>query len=271
MDFLYFFVFLFGLLVGSFLNFLIYEIERVEIKKEKPFFRTRSICPKCGHILGFFDLIPVLSFLLLRGRCRYCSEKISWQYPLVELSTAFLFFALFFVFLNNPQYLELSPSFYLSFLYYLLIICFFIIFFVVDLKHFIIPDTIFFTALFTSILYKIVIYLNYGFSLRELFLSFIPAFLFFLFVFFSKGTLMGLGDVKLMFLMGLILGWQKTLLSLFFAFLLGAIIGIGLIVAKKKSLKSEIPFGPFLATGTFIAIFLGDIIVNLYKSLFIVF
>ena len=246
----YFFIFLFGLAVGSFLNCIIYRLEEGE-----SFLRGRSFCPHCGHILSFGDLIPVLSFLILKGKCRYCSQKISWQYPLVEISTGLLFISL----LNLTQ---VRPVYF----YLLLMGCFLIIIFVYDLKYYIIPDKIIYPAIVIAFLYT----LRDPASLMKpgLTAAFLASAFFLIIVILSRGKWMGIGDIKLAFLIGLILGWPKILPALFLAFLIGAIIGIGLIVAGKKTLKSEVPFGPFLVIGTFIAIFFGDEIINFYLKFY---
>jgi len=273
---IYFFIFLFGLAVGSFLNCVIYRLET-----GGNFFRGRSFCPKCKHILSWPDLIPLFSFLLLKGKCRYCQQKISWQYPLVEFSTAWLFVLIF-----NLQFISTLSQF-ITTLYLFIISCFLIIIFVYDLKHYIIPDKIIYPAIAVAFLYQIISNFqwvaggwrpisitNFQFLITNFyhpFLSAVGAALFFLFiVLISRGKWMGVGDIKLAFLMGLVLGFPNILVALFSAFLLGAIIGIGLIISGKKTLKSEVPFGPFLVTGTFIALFWGQEIINWYaKSLYI--
>lgn len=238
-------IFLFGLAVGSFLNCLIYRLETGQ-----SFLFGRSFCPHCKHQLGFRDLIPVLSFLLLRGRCRYCQKKISWQYPLVELAAGVLFVLVF-----NLLRSDLG--------FYFIAISFLVVIFVYDLKHFIIPDEVIYPAIGITLAYDL---LRSNLSGRyDLLISALGAAAFFLaIVLISRGKWMGLGDFKLAILMGLILGFPGILVALFFAFFLGAIIGVGLILAKKKTLKSEVPFGPFLVAGTFLALFFGE---KLIKSI----
>jgi leader peptidase (prepilin peptidase)/N-methyltransferase len=262
--FFYFFIFVLGLAAGSFLNSLIYRLE-----EGLPFPWLRSFCTKCRHILAWHDLIPVLSFLFLRGHCRYCRQKISWQYPLVELFTGIIFLltSLFVSNVNNYT------------LFYLLIIdCFLIVIFVYDLKHYIIPDKVVYPAIFLALLYQIVFNFQFPISAANFqllinnfyppFLSAVLAAAFFLaIVLFSKGRLMGAGDIKLVFLMGLVLSFPNILVALFLAFILGAIIGIGLVIFGKKNFKSEVPFAPFLISGTFIALFWGDKIIHWYLYL----
>ena len=305
--FIYFFVFLFGLIGGSFLNSFLCRFNLpVNIRKSK-----RSFCPHCQHLLSWKDLIPLLSFVILRGRCRYCKKPISLQYPLVELATGVLFLLITnltckagscilpllsftpfspsvpsvpfsFFSLSSPSspfslfsLFSLPPLFsLLHFLYLLTITSFLIIIFVFDLKYFVIPDRIIYPAIVITLLYRLFETLKFGINSQLLSFLAIPllsafgAALFFLTIFLiSGGKWLGFGDVKLAFFMGLFLGFPNILVALFFAFSIGAIIGIGLIVFKKKKLKSEVPFGPFLVTGTFIALFWGEEIINWYLSI----
>ncbi len=255
-------IFIFGLVVGSFLNCVIYRLvltpqqERLVWGLALP--RGRSYCPYCKHILSWQDLIPVLSFLILRGKCRYCQKKISFQYPLVEIVTGLLFVLIFW---------HLGFGFDLAFGIWILISCFLIIIFVYDLKHFIIPDKIIYPAIAIVFIYNVL--QGPALLMRSGLAAILAAGFFLSIVLVSRGRWMGLGDVKLAFLMGLFLGFPNILIALFFAFLIGAIIGVGLILAKRKTLRSEVPFGPFLVTGTFVALFWGERIVQWYLDLFL--
>ena len=254
--FFYTTIFLFGLSVGSFLNCVIYRLET-----GGSFLRGRSFCPRCKHTLSWQDLIPVFSFFCLRGRCRYCQEKISWQYPLVELATGFLFVLFFEIRSPIIDIWEIGS---------LAIIPFLVIIFVYDLKHYIIPDKVIYPAIGIALVYDLwkSDFLLSIFGKSDFLLSAFGATGFFLaIVVVSRGKWMGTGDIKLGFLMGLLLGWPKILVALFLAFLTGAIIGIGLMALGKKTLKSEVPFGPFLVTGTFAVIFWGQQIIDWYLSL----
>jgi len=140
------------------------------------------------------------------------------------------------------------------------------------LKHYIIPDKIIFPAIAIAVLYRLFEILNFGYwdligIINPLVAGMGGAMFFLIIVLVSRESWMGMGDVKLAILMGLLLGFPNILVSLFFAFLIGAIIGIGLIILKKKTLKSEVPFGPFLILGAYIALFFGDKIVNWYLNL----
>jgi len=267
--FFYLIIFIFGLAVGSFLNCVIYRLE-----KKQSFLKGRSYCPYCKHILKWQDLIPIFSFLILKGKCHYCQKKISWQYPLVEISTALIFLLIF----NFSAFGGSAQGWQNIFtiLYLLVISSFLIIIFVYDLKHYIIPDKVVYPLIGITFLYQLFGIWNLEFGIWNFkplicaILSAIFASGFFLFiVFISKGRAMGIGDIKLAFFMGFFLGFPNILVALFFAFMIGAIIGIGLILMKKKTLKSEVPFGPFLITGTFIAFFWGQILINWYFKLLI--
>lgn len=243
-----FFVFILGVCIGSFLNCVVYRLE-----KNKSI-NGRSFCPNCKHQLSWKELFPIFSFLILKGKCKHCKEKISWQYPVVEILTGLLFLLIFilkFSILNS------------IFLFY--IVSSFVIIFVYDLKHYIIPDKILFPAIIITVLYDLskLTYLG-DYALAVL----VSAGFFLLIFLISKGKWMGFGDVKFAVLMGLLLGFSKVLLALFLAFSFGAVIGLILMTFKGKNLKSEVPFGPFLILGTLIAMFYGETIIRWYLNLF---
>ena len=253
----YILIFIFGLSVGSFLNVVICRLETKE-----PIISSRSHCPYCGTILKWFDLIPVLSFLIQKGRCRYCGKRISWQYPLVEIATGLLFL----------QIINLNTENIINIFYLLLITCFLIIIFVYDLKHYLIPDKIVYPAVLVSGIW----YLVSGIFIRDtkyeilntILAAFLAAGFFLLLVLISKGKWMGLGDVKLAFLMGLILSWPNILLALYLAFFFGAIIGLILVIFGRKTIKSQIPFGPFLSGATILVMLVNQYLNNWFQNLF---
>ena len=246
--FLFFIVLLFGLTAGSFLNCVVYRLEN-----NQSFLTGRSFCPKCKHVLAWYDLMPVLSFLLLGGKCRHCQKKISFQYPLVEIAVALLFLAIFYY--RLPVF-----SYFLS--------LFLIVIFIYDLKHYLILDKVIYPAIGLTLIYDL---LRFDlFTNWNLLISAIGASGFFLLIVLaSRGKWMGVGDIKLAFLMGLILGWPNILVALFFAFFSGATIGVGLVLAQRKSFKSEVPFGPFLVAGTLVAMFYGQALINWYLNLYV--
>lgn len=237
-------VFIFGLLIGSFLNVLIYRLPR-----GLSFAKGRSFCPECKKKISWYDNIPLLSFLILKGKCRNCKEKISWRYPAIELLTGTIFLV---------SYLS-----HLSFLGYLLFSSLIVIFFI-DLKHFIIPLEIIYPLIILFLIFRIIDgnFLNY-------FFSGLGAFLFLLILFLiTRGKGMGFGDVQFAFLMGLALGFPKIIAAFYLAFLTGAIIGLILIIRGKAKFKKPIPFGPFLSGSVFISYLWGEKIVNFVLAKF---
>ena len=279
----YILIFILGISVGSFLNVVI-----CRLKTKETILFNRSYCPKCRAVLKWYDLIPVLSFLLQKGRCRYCNAKISWQYPIVEISTGLLFLLIVqnyvilsvsegsYAIITTRFFASLRMTDFLNLIYYFIIVSFLIIIFVYDLKHYIIPDRIIYPGIIISLLYLLAAAAAAYDSLFSYFLSaFIASGFFLALVLVSEGKWMGLGDVKLSFLMGLILGWPNILFALFLSFLSGAVIGIGLIIFGKKGFKSQIPFGPFLAGSTilvmFYSLYLIDSVQILSQILFMIY
>jgi len=268
--FLYVIIFLFGLAIGSFLNVLILRLPHEQR------IGGRSACPKCGHQLGWRDLVPIFSFIFLRGHCRYCGMKISWQYPIVEIITGLLFLLIFNKFFPLGGIISQFPNFPISSLlftvYCLLLGACLIVIFVSDLRYFIIPDAVVYTAIAGAFLYQL--FQVSGFRFQDFWPVFIyllvalgASLFFLLIVVATKGKGMGLGDVKLAFLMGLVLGWPKILLALLLAFVSGALVGLALILAGRAKMKSEIPFGTFLSASTFLVMILGQWTLAKYLSL----
>ncbi len=272
------FIFLFGLVAGSFLNAVIWRMYfKVAV------WHGRSMCPACRHSLSWQDLIPIISFFLLRARCRYCAAPISWQYPLVELVTGVLFLAIFnsqFSILNEFSIWQLFKLFYLWTIASALIIIF-----VYDLRYYIISDTVVYPAIALTFLYRIfevwsLNHLdlignwkleigNFESLIYSIGAGILASAFFFAIYACSKGKWMGFGDVKLALLMGLALGFPNIIAALFFAFVIGAAISLFLVFFRKKQWKSEVPFAPFLVLGTFLALFFGARIVNWYLNMFL--
>lgn len=248
-----FFLFIFGLFFGSFLNVVVYRLPQ-----NRSFFGGRSKCLKCKKEIRWYDLVPVLSFVLLGGKCRYCKTSLSLQYPVVELLTGSLF-ALTYFFLVQP-FLYTNLSLATSLPFYLAMISSLIVIFFIDLKHGIIPDKVLLFALLISAGYLL---LNPTLILPHLAGGFI-GFSFLLALFLgTKGRGMGFGDVKMAFVLGLFLGPAQALLSLYLAFLTGGIVSIILILwGKKRFFGDTIPFGPFLVIGAIMALFYGEIILG---------
>lgn len=259
--------FVLGLAIGSFLNVVIFRLEI-----EDKIVNSRSRCLSCGHQLSWKDLFPVLSFVFLRGKCRYCGRKISWQYPLVEIATGVLFVVLFSNIFQNYSFTFLNIFNYLSLIFIFSALA---VIFVFDLRHYIIPDEVIYPAILVS---SVLVGLNSlaitgAFEVSyfiDYFSSALLAAGFFLFlVLLTKGKGMGGGDIKLGFLMGLVLGFPNILLALFIAFMSGAVIGLFLMAMGKKKMKSMVPFGPFLIFGLLVSYFYGAEIIEWYFNMFL--
>ena len=246
-----FIVFVFGSVIGSFLNAVIWRLD-----KNKSVLKGRSICPQCKHVLSAQDLIPVISFVLLKGRCRYCRKPISFQYPIVEVATGLVFVLLLGFIGVHLLHLVIVWA----------IAALLIVIFVYDLKHFIIPDSMVFASIVLAGVWQIL----QGGIISGLIAGFGAAAFFLLLFLISKGTWMGFGDVKLVLFMGLFLGWPTILVALFAAFLVGAVVGVTLVAFKKKDMKSEVPFGPFLILGTVFAFVWGSALADWYFNLLMI-
>jgi leader peptidase (prepilin peptidase)/N-methyltransferase len=260
-------VFLFGSLVGSFLNVCIHRMPL-----EESIVRPRSHCPKCKKTIVWRDNIPFLSYILLKGRCRYCKEKISLRYFLVELITAVMF-VLF--------YLRFGLSF--NFFFYIIFSCGLIVATFVDIQHRIIPDEISVGGTIVGLLLSTIRGINFSpfsFNFKPALGSligilagggiiYLTGYLFDL-VYFKllkkppiqgETESMGGGDVKLMAMIGAFLGWDRALVTFFLAPFLGIIIGVYNLVTKKDH---TIPYGPFLSLAALLAIFWADKIIRLF-------
>lgn len=251
------FLFLIGIFLGSFLGVV---IDRVPQKKTILY--GRSACDFCGHTLSAFDLVPILSFISLRGKCRYCHKKLSFLYPSFEIFTGIVF-AGFYLFLGQPTTL-------LPFLSYLLLCGIFLTFFALfmtDLQRGVLPNGLIIFDLIL-VLFSLFIALPVQQMLPYI-LSGISAGTFFLFIILiTKGKGMGMGDMKLAFLIGFFLGFPHILVALYAAFLTGAGVAIILIVVGKKKFRGgTISFGPFLILGTMVAYFWGDLLWHYFLSI----
>lgn len=226
-------IFLVGLIIGSFLNVLIW---RLNDPKAPKFWQGRSLCPHCKHQIAWFDNIPLLSFILLRGRCRHCHRKISWQYPAVELLTG-TYFAL----------TGLHPVLWL-------IGAAFIVIFFSDLIYGLIPDEM------------IVLLILLSFFNFNLLTGLVSGLAFLIIYLITKHKGIGFGDVKLALVMGLLLGWPKTAVAFWVAFIMGGLAAVILLVLRKTKLSATIPLGPFLVLGTVVAALWSENLVTLLSS-----
>ncbi len=247
------FVFIFGSMVGSFLNVCIYRMAR-----EESVVKPRSHCPNCNSLIHWYDNIPLLSYILLKARCRFCQKPISLRYPIVELLTALIFLGFY-------NYFGLSVKLFV----YLLFTSGLIIATFVDISHRIIPDEISVGGIIVGFILSLIFpqIQNEKLLLWAAFHSFlgivIGGGIIYLtgiigdFIF--KKESMGGGDVKLLAMIGAFFGWKIALLTFFIAPLFGAVVGI---VVKIKTKESLIPYGPFLSLAALIVLFYYQEIIN---------
>jgi len=236
---------LLGAMAGSFANVAIYRLPRHE-----SVITPRSRCPHCGAMIRARDNIPVLSFLWLRGRCRDCGAAISWRYPLVEAVTALLFLVGWWRF--GLSLAGLSAAIFA-------VIMVVVIF--VDLDHQIIPNAVTYPGLVVGLVLAV------SGGPREFLIRLAAALgaglFFFLIAVVSRGG-MGGGDVKLAAVMGAFLGWPVIATALFISFMLGGLVGMALLLARRRGRKDPVPFGPFLAAGGLAALFWGNALLEWY-------
>jgi leader peptidase (prepilin peptidase)/N-methyltransferase len=246
------FAFILGAVVGSFLNVCIYRLPKDESIVFPP-----SRCPGCGKNIRWFDNIPIISWLVLRGRCRSCSASISLQYPLVELTNGLLSLALFMRFGPSLAYIILF-----IFCSAMVVITF------IDLEHQIIPDVISLPGIIAGFIFSFFIpQLGWLNSLLGILAGggslWLVAWLYELL---TKKEGMGGGDIKLLAMMGAFFGWKAIPFIIFVSSLTGTVIGVSVMLAQKKDSKLAIPFGPFLALGSIVYIFFGSRIIHWYLS-----
>jgi len=237
-----------GLSVGSFLNVVIFRLD-----KRGGILTGRSECRSCKNVLKWYDLIPIFSFLILWGRCRYCKKNISRIYPFVEIITAISFWAYFYF-----------RGFTAGSIYDLVLISALIVLMFFDLLYFIIPDKIIFPL--------IVLALVYNFRMPDfenhLSTALILAAIFAIMHMVSRGHWMGLGDAKLVFLIGVVFGYPLGILSVLLSVWTAALIGMGLVVARKATLKTALPLGTFLASSSIIFIIFQNELQKIFRIFF---
>lgn len=237
-----------GLCLGSFLNALAWRFERQE-----SIVHGRSHCPQCQKKLRWFELVPVLSFLWLWGRCRNCRQVISWRYPLVEIGTMSALLSLYFKF-------EFSQMFYVGLI---AIVCLVPIS-LVDGYAKVIPDKISLGGIVAILLAQI----WFGADVFKIGLAMAVGAGFFGWQYvLSRGRWIGAGDIGLGALMGAILGWPHVIVALALAYLGGAIVGVVLVLSKKVSASTSLPFAPFLSVATLVTIFYGAWIISFFQQL----
>jgi prepilin signal peptidase PulO-like enzyme (type II secretory pathway) len=250
---------LLGLIIGSAINAVVWRIHA-----KISWVHGRSQCPDCGHQLAARDLIPVWSWALLRGRCRYCGHKISWQYPLVELATGVLFaWSTALLPLNNPldQW---------AWLLWLSVLALLIILAVYDLRWMLLPDRIMIPAIVIGLTYVMsVVWPQSGASEagRYCLGALAAGGFFYALAAFSGGRAMGGGDIKLAFLMGLLLSPWKLLVAMELAFVLASVFGVVMLAVGRLKRGGHLPFGPFLVLGTIVSYLYGGQIIDAYLKI----
>jgi leader peptidase (prepilin peptidase)/N-methyltransferase len=253
--------FILGTAIGSFLNVIAYRSVH-----GGSVFSGSSRCPHCKKKLLAGDLVPIASFILLRGRCRYCKKSISTQYPIVETTTGVVFAFTAYYWLQNVSsisFVDIQQLVYLLFVVGVLLVLF-----VTDIKDGLLPNSIVLPAIFIVFLYKFLLLFTTSISPQsfafDLLAAFIAALVFFTISYVSKERAMGGGDAKLVFLIGLAVGWPAILVALFTAFLTGAFVAVMLIIIGKKRFGQTVPFGPFLNFAAFVSLLAGQEIIDFY-------
>ncbi len=271
MAFLIGFLFLMGLVWGSFLNVVI-----LRSVKNKSFVTGRSECPKCRHQLAWYDNIPLLSFFLLGKKCRYCRKPISFIYPVVEFLTG-VFFVWWFLIGFGFFKLVGSPWSIFQPVFWLTVGLVFIVIFVGDMLYMMIPFAVNMFLFGLVMTYRVSLVATNNMRMTDFIGALVAGLVLSgLFLTINKITQIlrgvdgfGLGDVYLAPSLGVLLGWPKTAVAVFFAFFVGSIVGLGLIFSGRKSKKDYIPFGPFLLLGTVFSLMYGSSIWEWYISLLV--
>jgi len=244
------FIFIFGLVIGSFLNVVIYRLPRHESIVE-----PGSHCPSCGKPIKPYDNIPVLSYIILRGKCRYCHAVISPRYPVVELLTGFIFVLVYLKYglsIDTLVLLILCTS--------LIAITF------IDIDHRIIPDKISYPGTIIGFLSSFFVSINN--PINAIIGMLVGSGILFLTAFLYKAFTgiegMGMGDVKLMAMIGAFLGWEAAIFTVIISAFIGSLIGIGFILFAGKGKRYAIPYGPFISVSVVIYLFYGKFLIDIY-------
>ncbi len=268
---------LLGLCAGSFVNALVWRVYAQQNKSGRPKKATakdlsittgRSMCPDCGHTLAWYDLLPVISWLMLKGKCRYCHKAISWQYPLVELATAGLFIWSYLVWGQSWNGYQIA-----SLLLWFITLTGLMALFIYDFKWMLLPNKIVFPLYIPALAYAVVKILNDSNPARAAIATAIAAIflggLFWALFQLSKGQWIGGGDVKLGFLLGLLAGTLlQSMLLLFIASTLGTLVALPLMIAHKAKATTRLAFGPFLIAGAVFVVLYGSQVIAWYNRLF---
>jgi len=300
----YLFLFIFGLAIGSFLNVVSLRYRPEQKLLDLKIIGGRSACPHCQKTLRWYELIPLLSFIVQFGKCRSCGQRLSLQYPLVEILTG-----LIFVFVPYLLSSILNSQFSILIAVWLLIFILFLLLSIIDFRHYIIPDSInlslavlgvvliifksmgqwsvvssqmsflghyallfdlpFFSIFDSSLFVDSDIIRNFAsVIINHLFAAIIAMAFFAAIIILTRGRAMGWGDFKLVGALGLIFGWPDILMIIFLSFIVGAVCVTPLLIRKQKTMKDAVPFGPFLIAGSALIFFFGYNIIDGYFKLF---
>jgi leader peptidase (prepilin peptidase) / N-methyltransferase len=272
----YLFIFFLGAIVGSFVGVV---VDRLSSKES--IWKGRSHCDHCRHRLHWNDLIPVVSFLMLNRKCRYCGKQLTWYFFMIEVLTGLAFVITGYAIFQDSWFMIANLHYILVALYYFSLIGALMAIFFADLRFGIIPFKIVGFALAVCLIWFLMLPSLYFSPLEVSMLGFQTDFLnslgaafgaslfFFILFLVTRGRGMGFGDVVYAFLMGFILGFPKVILALYLAFVTGAVVAIILIVGHKKKFKGgTIPFGPFLVFGTIVSLLWGNFLINYIMQFF---
>lgn len=247
--------FILGTIVGSFLNVFIDKILHG---------RTlfgRSHCDFCKKTLSPWDLMPIVSYMLLRGRCRHCKRRISPQYPIVEFLSGTIFASVFYFQVQGSPFDGVKVAYLLVISAVMLVVA------TVDYKYYLIPTTLVFGASLLALFYDFFTF-GPGLFAQYVFAAFVAAAFFGAIVLVTRGRGMGSGDIVLAFLIGMVLGFAQMVLAIFMAFVLGAVVAIFLIILGRKKFKQAIAFGPFMILGFYISLWFYHPLTSWYLGLF---
>ncbi len=267
----YVLIFILGLALGSFVNALVWRVHEQAHKKgakskDLSILTGRSMCPDCKHTLSAMDLIPVISWVGLRGKCRYCKKSISWQYPLVELLVAAALSVSFYVW----PYVLSGALGYPLFIIWAMIIVLFAALTVYDLRWMLLPNRLIYpTGALTAgfVLLSSLILGSWQPITSGLIGALIAGGFFWLMYQISHGKWIGGGDVRLGFLLGLLLGWQQTLMALSLAAYLSLAVIIVIVLLGRYHKRMRLPFGPFLIVAAYISLLWGSYVIDWYLRL----
>lgn len=262
-------LFALGAAVGSFVNVVIY---RTITDDPESWVKGRSHCEHCRNKIAWFDNLPVLSYLVLRGKCRHCQERINLSHPVVEFLTGALFVwwywagSLFFQLTQRP-FQTLQPIFWLAVGLILIAIL------VADFLYLIIPDVLVGVLMSLTVIYRVALTLAGVMQVRDLGLA-VMGMVLGLALFggiwlLTRGRGMGLGDVKLIAPLALLVGWPKVMVLIFSAFIIGAVVGVGLVLTGKRQARQVVPFGPFLIVATILTLIWGGELLHWYLQLLV--